>query len=93
MPLPCNLTDWVTVLQHCSTLTSGHLKVYGRVLKEQCIYFLSCVARDELPGHRKMIYSPTNGRIILFLRNSGAPPETLSNVKYDAPREVCGDRK
>ena len=46
-----------------------------------------------MPGHRKMIYSPTNGLIKMFLRNSGAPPETLSNVKYDAPREVCGDRK
>ena len=28
----------------------------------------------------------------MFHRNSGAPPETLPNVKYDAPREVCGDR-
>ena len=29
----------------------------------------------------------------MFHRNSGAPPETLLNVKYDAPREVYGDRK
>ena len=24
----------------------------------------------------------------MFHRNGGAPPETLSHVKYDAPREV-----
>ena len=24
---------------------------------------------------------------------SGAPPQTLPNVKYDAPREVCANRK
>ena len=33
----------------------------------------------------------------MFHRNGGAPPETLTNVKYDAnslgPRDVCGDRK
>ena len=29
----------------------------------------------------------------MFHRNSGAPPQTLPNAKYDAPREVCGDRK
>ena len=27
-----------------------------------------------------------------FHRNSGDPPETLPNGKYDANREVCGDR-
>ena len=29
----------------------------------------------------------------MFHRISDAPPETLPNVQYDAPREVCGDRK
>ena len=29
----------------------------------------------------------------MFHRISGAPPETPPNVKYDAPREVCSDRK
>ena len=28
-----------------------------------------------------------------FHRIRGAPPETFPNVKYDAPEEVCGDRK
>ena len=28
-----------------------------------------------------------------FHRIGGAPPETVPNVKYDAPEEVGGDRK
>ena len=28
-----------------------------------------------------------------FHRIGGAPPETISNVKYDAPEEMGGDRK
>ena len=24
---------------------------------------------------------------------SGAPPESLPNVRYNAPKEVCGNRK
>ena len=28
-----------------------------------------------------------------FHRIGGAPPETIPNVKYDAPEEVGGDRK
>ena len=28
-----------------------------------------------------------------FHRTGGAPPETIPNVKYDAPEEVVGDRK
>ena len=29
----------------------------------------------------------------MFHRISGAPPETIPSVKYDAPREVCGNSK
>ena len=29
----------------------------------------------------------------IFHKIRCAPPETLLNVRYDAPREVCGDRK
>ena len=28
-----------------------------------------------------------------FLRTSSSPHETLPNDKYDAPKEVCGERK
>ena len=28
-----------------------------------------------------------------FYKIGGAPPETFSNVKYDAPKEMGGDRK
>ena len=30
--------------------------------------------------------------LLMFHINSGAAPKTLPNFKYDAPREVCGDR-
>ena len=35
----------------------------------------------------------SHGLIKMLNRNSGAPPETLPNLKYDAPREVCENRK
>ena len=28
-----------------------------------------------------------------FLRPSSSPHKTLPNAKYDAPKEVCGERK
>ena len=31
--------------------------------------------------------------IQIALQNRGAPPETLPKFNYDAPKEVCSDRK
>ena len=42
------------------------------------------------------VYSFSRGHIVPFGKFhiiGGASPETFPNVQYDAPEEVCGDRK
>ena len=50
---------------------------------------------DVLPGLIYKKKKSTSHIVPLeeFHRIGGAPPETIPNVKYDAPEEVGGDRK
>ena len=58
------------------------------------IYWVNASKRGGMKGvFQGLAGRSAHGLIKMFHRNSGAPPETLPNIKYDAPREVCGDRK
>ena len=47
----------------------------------------------DRPNNKPIISLCAHSAIQIVSQNWGDPPETLPNSNYDAPEEVCGDRK